>query len=148
MSLSIIRLMHQPGPSSHLPVIVSVSVAVLTKSVLPSQYEEEIRQLHVQMEQLHSRLSEELPRPAVSPVPHVCQPTPGQISDILHRSVTAHPCPRPTHVCHTTLGQISDILHRSVTSRGTSHVLLTCYPRPIYVRPTSCQRAVRVPPTT
>ncbi|KAF0303801.1 putative Ras GTPase-activating protein [Amphibalanus amphitrite] len=49
------------------------------------EYEEEIRQLHVQMEQLHSRLSEELPRPAVTPTNHVCQPTPVQINEILHR---------------------------------------------------------------
>ena len=49
------------------------------------QYEEEIRQLHVQMEQLHSRLSEELPRPAATPTTHVCQPTPVQINEILHR---------------------------------------------------------------
>ncbi|KAF0306409.1 putative Ras GTPase-activating protein [Amphibalanus amphitrite] len=79
------------------------------------EYEEEIRQLHVQMEQLHSRLSEELPRPAVTPTNHVCQPTPVQINEILHRSVQ----PRSQSTC-AELGEPDRI--GCVSSRVVSHL--------------------------
>jgi len=67
-------------------------------------YEDEIRQLHQQMEQLHSRLSEEPRAPSPPPVSHICQPSPGQIGEILNRlSLVEHELRREQ-------GQLSSVL--------------------------------------
>jgi len=54
----------------------------LTLPHLLLQYEDEINQLHQQMEALHSRLNDASHK---SPTSHMCPPTPIQVTDILSR---------------------------------------------------------------